>query len=87
MTQAKGHGDTAFEALKRAVAKALDRKRRLGQYAVVWRDGRAVCIGPDAPPMRYPSETEKPLAVDRVAEPGMDDRLRNAEGKAGEEHR
>lgn len=29
-------------ALRRAVAKALDRKRRLGQYAVVWRDGRPV---------------------------------------------
>lgn len=31
-------------ALRRAVAKALDRKRRLGQYAVVWRDGRPVRI-------------------------------------------
>lgn len=29
-------------ALRRAVAKALDRKRRLGQYAIVWRDGRPV---------------------------------------------
>jgi hypothetical protein len=39
-----------LDVLKRAVAEALERKRRLGQYAVIWRDGRAVCIGPDAPP-------------------------------------
>ena len=34
-------------ALRRAVAKALDRKRRLGQYAVVWRDGRPVRLEPE----------------------------------------
>lgn len=38
----------ALDVLTRAVAEALDRKRRLGQYYVVSRDGRAVCIGPDA---------------------------------------
>lgn len=27
-------------ALETAVKKALDRKRRLGQYAVFWKDGR-----------------------------------------------
>ena len=37
----------ALEALRSAVAEALDRKRRLGQYAVIWRDGRAVRIEPD----------------------------------------
>jgi hypothetical protein len=31
------------------VAEALERKRKLGQYAVVWREGRVVCLGPDAP--------------------------------------
>ena len=34
----------ALDALRSAVAEALDRKRRLGQYAVIWRDGRAVRI-------------------------------------------
>ena len=29
-----------LECLDRAVEKALDRKRRLGQYAVVWEDGQ-----------------------------------------------
>ena len=38
-----------LDVLKRAVAEALERKRKLGQYAVVWREGRVVCTGPDAP--------------------------------------
>ena len=44
--------DFAMEGLKslrRAVAQALERKRRLGQYAVFWRNGRVVFEGPDAP--------------------------------------
>jgi hypothetical protein len=39
----------ALDALTRAAAGALEHKRRLGQYAVVWREDRPVCIGPDAP--------------------------------------
>ena len=38
-----------LEALRRAVDQALERKRRLGQYAVFWRNGRVVFEGPDAP--------------------------------------
>ena len=34
--------DDGLEALQRAVTKALDRKRRLGQYAVFWEDDRIV---------------------------------------------
>ena len=34
-------------ALKRAVEKTLDRKRRLGQYAVVWQDGKAALLDDD----------------------------------------
>ena len=49
MTQGHQYQAKVLEVLKRAVAEALERKRRLGQYAVVWREGRAVCIGPDAP--------------------------------------
>ncbi len=37
----------ALDALRSAVAEALERKRRLGQYAVIWRDGRAVRIEGD----------------------------------------
>ena len=30
--------------LRQAVAEALDRKRRLGQYAVFWQDGQVVRV-------------------------------------------
>ena len=47
----QGHAYEAkvLDVLKRAVAEALERKRKLGQYAVIWREGRVVCTGPDAP--------------------------------------
>ena len=36
--------------LRQAVAMALDRKRRLGQYAVFWEDGHVVRVeGEDLP--------------------------------------
>ena len=38
-------------SLKEAVAKALEKKRRLGQYAVFWEDGKVICRGEDAPQM------------------------------------
>ena len=47
VTQSPEYADQALEALRRAVAKALDRKRRLGHYAVVWRDGRPVRLEPE----------------------------------------
>ena len=34
-------------ALKRAVQNTLDRKRRLGQYAVVWRDDKPALLDDD----------------------------------------
>ncbi len=36
-----------LDALRSAVAEALERKRRLGQYAVIWRDGRVVRLEPE----------------------------------------
>ena len=73
MTRADDHETVVLDTLKRAVAEALERKRRLGQYAVVWREGHAVCIGPDAPPMRYPRSAEVARVPGGVAEPGKDD--------------
>jgi hypothetical protein len=35
----------ALESLRNAVAKALERKRRLNQYAVIWQDGKPVILG------------------------------------------
>lgn len=38
-----------LEALRAAVTKNLDRKRKLGEYVVVWQDGKPVLLGADAP--------------------------------------
>lgn len=35
----------ALESLRKAVAKALERKRLLNQYAVIWQDGKPVILG------------------------------------------
>ena len=43
----------ALDALRDAVAEALERKRRLGQYAVIWRDGQVVRIEGDG--LRVPA--------------------------------
>jgi len=38
-----------LNALKNAVNNELEKKRRLGQYAVLWEDGQIVYKGEDAP--------------------------------------
>jgi hypothetical protein len=48
-----------LEALKAVVTQALDKKRRLGQYAVVWIDGKPALIGEDAPKQQEPQGQEK----------------------------
>jgi hypothetical protein len=52
-----------LDSLRSAVTEALDRKRRLGQYAVVWRDGQAVVLGEESParpqPVTLPDIAEK----------------------------
>ncbi|MBF0415369.1 MAG: hypothetical protein HQL78_10900 [Magnetococcales bacterium] len=44
-----------LEALQAAVCEELDRKKRLGHYAVFWQDGKAVAIGEDAPQSATPA--------------------------------
>ena len=34
-----------LESLRTAVAKALERKRLLNEYAVIWQDGKPVILG------------------------------------------
>ena len=53
-----------LESLRKSVAEALERKRRLGQYAVFWRDGRVVFDGPDAPDR--PEASESTSKADRT---------------------
>ena len=40
---------TLLAALQATATSTLERKRRLGHYAVVWQDGRPVAIGEDRP--------------------------------------
>jgi hypothetical protein len=49
-----------LEALQQAVTKALEKKKRLGQYAVLWEDGKPVLIGDDAPQTVSGPETKTP---------------------------
>ncbi|PWV81767.1 hypothetical protein [Halomonas sp. A11-A] len=57
MTQLSPDTQEMLDSLRAAVAETLERKRRLGHYAVVWKDGKPVLIGEDAPqsPYRQPS--------------------------------
>ena len=38
-----------LNSLRAAVTETLERKRRLGQYAVIWKDGKPELAGGDAP--------------------------------------
>ncbi|MEY3201119.1 MAG: hypothetical protein RIR70_669 [Pseudomonadota bacterium] len=38
-----------LDCLRATAAKTLDRKKRLGHYAVIWAEGRPVMVGEDAP--------------------------------------
>ncbi|WP_236848637.1 UPF0175 family protein [Candidatus Thiodictyon syntrophicum] len=59
-----------LDALRKVVAETLERKRRLGHYAVVWRGDRPVCIGPDAPSDCDQPRSEPDRSPDDVAESG-----------------
>lgn len=49
MTQLAPDTQEMLDSLRTAVADTLERKRRLGQYAVIWQDGKPVLVGEDAP--------------------------------------
>ena len=40
-------GRMLLETLQKVVMETLEKKRRLGQYAVIWRDGKPVETGGD----------------------------------------
>ena len=42
-------GQRQLDTLRQAVGKTLEKKRRLGQYAVTWKDGKPVIAGEDVP--------------------------------------
>jgi hypothetical protein len=47
-----------LDCLRLAVAKTLERKRRLGHYAVFWDGEKPVLVGEDAP-VEFKSNQEK----------------------------
>ncbi|PTR02158.1 hypothetical protein C8R30_10653 [Nitrosomonas nitrosa] len=47
MTEIQRLAQQAREVLQRAVAEALDKKRRLGQYAVIYQNGKLVRLEPE----------------------------------------
>lgn len=48
-TTTSGKGYVVLETLQAAVTRTLEKKKRLGQYAVTWHDGKPVITGDDAP--------------------------------------
>lgn len=56
----------ALECLRAAVAKALERKRLLNQYAVIWEDGRPVIIGELPKPVERAQEDPTGWSVERI---------------------
>jgi hypothetical protein len=42
MTKIQQKAQNAVESLHKSVSDTLDEKRRLGQYAVIWRDDKVV---------------------------------------------
>ena len=48
MTELQQQAQRAKEALHRAVIKAMEKKRRLGQYAVIYENGKTLKINPPA---------------------------------------
>lgn len=50
----------ALDALRTAVTEALERKRRLGQYAVIWQDGKVVRLEPEEMPFAAHSGPRQP---------------------------
>lgn len=48
-TNPSAEGKRILETLQQAVDKTLEKKRRLGQYAVIWKNGKPVMTGEDAP--------------------------------------
>lgn len=40
---------TILDTLKKVATDTLERKRRLGEYAVIWQDSKPIAIGEDAP--------------------------------------
>jgi hypothetical protein len=66
MNTNQNESKSILESLRRAISKTLERKRRLAQYAVIWKDGHTHKLIPNQSasllqedPSRYPSGKEE----------------------------
>ncbi len=48
-TQPSKHSELVLNALKQAASNEIEKKRRLGQYVVLWENDAIVYKGEDAP--------------------------------------
>jgi hypothetical protein len=64
----------ALDALRSAVAEALERKRRLGRYAVIWKDGQVVRLDPGdgEHPRRNESKAREKRRSERTTQSRVD---------------
>lgn len=58
-TKPSEEGQIILNSLQKAVTQELEKKRRLGHYAVVCRDGKPVMIGEDAPKVSEDSASDE----------------------------
>lgn len=52
MTKLAPDTQEMLDSLRTAVTDTLEYKRRLGNYVVIWQDGKPVLVGDDAPPQQ-----------------------------------
>lgn len=64
MTDISPDAQKTLEVLRKVAVDTLDRKRRLGHYAVVWRDGKPALIGDDAPDLASEASSEEGSSSD-----------------------
>lgn len=60
-------GQAILTALQHAIAGALERKRHLGQYSVVWTDGVTRLDGADAPSLVEALPAATPLPTPHLS--------------------
>ena len=58
MTELSPQIKVMWATLKKVAEDTLEHKRRLGEYAVIWQDGKLVAIGDDAPSYLEKIETK-----------------------------
>jgi len=59
MNTATQQARETLEILRFAVTEELERKKRLGHYAVIWQDGKPALIGAESDPVLAQSSLEQ----------------------------